>query len=435
MHSDALYLYSVGKKVDSKSALKRAALLLHTLVDQEINKSFRKKLLNEVNIILACFDDISNDKSLLGFTQQIDYLSSQINNRMFYPWRGPPLIYAGTVHSIPKFEDPDGLLPLSDPQLKIFKSWERPNVALGPNFSMESQGAEDLCQDYLDDCSIVASLLSIHFLERRTSQNIIMKNLYPQDENGNPVISPTGSYCVKLYINGCERMVTVDDRLPTTHTTKHSLFIQSQSNPGLLWPAIFEKAYLKVMGGYDFLGSYSASDTFAMTSWIPEYIYLDAYFQDSPTSSREALWNKIYKNFHEGNLMACIGTGSISKQEASALGLISDHDYAILDLREIGLNSSDSDKKRIALIKNPWIHEQETRVMSPLQLPPSEAPEAPNGGFWISFESVCLRFGALYLNWNPRLFPHTQKLNFLWSKASISMFTNTQVLGKFQIIL
>lgn len=350
---------------------------------------------------------------------------------IFYPWR-EPLLISQQLSIIPatKFSDPDGPLSLSDFQFKIFKSWEVSTVALGCPPVMGVEGADDLCQDYLDDCSIVASLLSIHSLEKRTSRRILLKNLYPQDNNGDPIISITGEYCVKLFINGCERIVTVDDSLPVTNTTKHSLFVKSSTNKGLLWPAIFEKAYLKVMGGYNFLGSYSASDTYAFTSWIPEYVYLDAYFQDSPTASRVSLWNRIFNHFHKGNLMACLGTGSISAIEASALGLISDHDYAILDLREI-VNSQTNTSQRIALIKNPWIHEKETRVTSPIQLPPEVAPSSPNGSFWITFESICLRFNSLYLNWNPELFPHSHKLNFLWSRASITSFSETQSLGMY----
>lgn len=414
--------------------MKKAALLFNEIIETLNDKVLRKKLIWESNKVLTAFEDLSKGKSLLEVSQKIDYISSKIGDFIFYPWREEPLLHCSNIPT-ESFEDPDGLLMLSELQHKVFKSWERPEIALGTSLVMGVKGAESLCQDYLDDCSIVASLLSIYFLERRSSKKILLKNLYPQNANGDPVISPSGIYCVKLFVNGCERMVTVDDRLPTTNTKKHSLFIQSQTNPGLLWPAIFEKAYLKVMGGYNFLGSYSASDTYAMTSWIPEYIYLDAYFQESSLSSRDALWKRIYQNFHNGNLMMCVGTGPLSADEASALGLIGDHDYAILDLKEIDNPKSDSGPKRIALVKNPWIRESEGQFTSPLQLPEGIAPPTLNGSFWLTFESLCSKFGSLYLNWNPNLFLNVQKLNFLWSISSINKFVNTQVLGmSFNII-
>lgn len=101
--------------------------------------------------------------------------------------------------------------------------------------------------------------------------------MYPYDhENKTPMISPNGKYIFKLYFNGCYRKVVIDDRLPASRTER-TLHVIDRSNPGLLYPALFEKAYLKTRGGYDFPGSNSGTDLWVLTGWVPEQIFLQQY--------------------------------------------------------------------------------------------------------------------------------------------------------------
>lgn len=65
----------------------------------------------------------------------------------------------------------------------------------------------------------------------------------------------------------------VDDRLPASKGSR-TLHVFDRRNPGILWPALLEKAYLKVRGGYDFPGSNSGTDLGVLTGWIPEQIFL-----------------------------------------------------------------------------------------------------------------------------------------------------------------
>jgi calpain-7 len=98
--------------------------------------------------------------------------------------------------------------------------------------------------------------------------------IWPHDKAlSKPGISPNGKYVVRLNFNGCWRRVVIDDRLPVSKTSR-LLHVIDRHNPCLLWPALIEKAYLKVRGGYDFPGSNSCSDLWTLTGWIPEEIYL-----------------------------------------------------------------------------------------------------------------------------------------------------------------
>jgi hypothetical protein len=88
--------------------------------------------------------------------------------------------------------------------------------------------------------------------------------------------SNSGKYIILLHLNGCIRQIVIDDYLPQSRDGK-PLHVISLTNPNLLYPALIEKAFLKVMGGYDFPGSNSATDLHILTGWIPEVVHLQGY--------------------------------------------------------------------------------------------------------------------------------------------------------------
>lgn len=105
--------------------------------------------------------------------------------------------------------------------------------------------------------------------------------MYPYDgENLRPQVSKSGKYIFRFHFNGCARQVVIDDRLPASNSAR-TLYVVDRQNPQLLWPALIEKAYLKVRGGYDFPGSNSGTDLWVLTGWIPEQIFLQKYVRSS----------------------------------------------------------------------------------------------------------------------------------------------------------
>lgn len=238
--------------------------------------------------------------------------------------------------------------------------------------------------------------------------------IYPYDEqNSAPKLSASGKYVFRLHFNGCYRKVVIDDRLPASKT-KRCLHVVDRNNPGLLWPALVEKAYLKVRGGYDFPGSNSGTDLWVLTGWIPEQIFLH---HEDVTSDQ--LWKRIFQPFLSGEVLLTAGTGELTQGEQTGLGLVSKHDYAILDMKEIHGH-------RRMLIKNPWAVGEVRTGMGQLGAVSSADPANPQsshsgddqlspGTSWVDCDHFFQNFENLYLNWDPNLFSYRQDIHFTWN--------------------
>ena len=245
--------------------------------------------------------------------------------------------------------------------------------------------------------------------------------MFPYDhESSKPVFSPNGKYVLRLHFNGCDRKVIIDDFLPTSSTSR-MLHVVDRISPERPWPALIEKAYLKARGGYDFPGSNSGTDIAILFGWIPEQIFLH-----DDELVPEAIWKRISTAFvQHGDVLVTVGTGKLTKREEKELGLAREHDYAVLDMREV-------DSIREMLIKNPWSDgtvwkgksRSSVNLTSELQSqsPPSSHPAGATipGTFWMDFDNVFQHFENLYLNWNRDLFTHREDIHFTWDLATSS---------------
>ncbi|ODQ67507.1 cysteine proteinase [Nadsonia fulvescens var. elongata DSM 6958] len=366
---------------------------------------------------LVC-DSIMKGNEVLNLSTSIAYISSKKNDLIFLP-----LVYDvdeldfSPILNEDQFRDPENekyeiFLPK---QKDLLKGWCRPFESSQKASSMGCHGSDTLYQEALSNCSFVASLCSIMAYNLRMNNSRIYPKLYPQDRNGMPTISVSGKYICNFFFNGVNRKVIIDDHLPVSNISNHSLHIKSASNPELLWPALLEKAYMKVMGGYDFKGSYAACDTFSLLGWIPEIILMNEYFQKDRSNTREKLWSRLLSSWKYGDVLLCLGTGKFLSSIGLDMGLIPEHDYAIIDLREEVLQ--DGTKRCSMLLQNPW---NSSKLSSEVDINLENHTYSSNKGigkFWTSFESVCFEFQSLYLNWNPSLFVHYEVTHFLWGNA------------------
>lgn len=160
---------------------------------------------------------------------------------------------------------------------------------------------------------------------------------------------------------------------------------------------------------------------------------------DSPSedTSPKDVWKRILGAHKYGDVLVTMGTGKMSNRSEREIGLAGEHDYAVLDLREVN-------GQNLLLVKNPWCEGTSWRGLLPLSgideeasgssasllddddqaaLPSSHdllnsKDELSPGTFWIDLNSVTQHFESIYLNWNPGLFKRRQDVHFSWDLSS-----------------
>uniref|UniRef100_A0A3B5L7Q6 Calpain catalytic domain-containing protein n=1 Tax=Xiphophorus couchianus TaxID=32473 RepID=A0A3B5L7Q6_9TELE len=313
------------------------------------------------------------------------------------------------------FSDKTGKLALSPKQKAIFSRWVRPDEICNNPTMIMSVSSFSIKQTVVSDCSFVASLAISAAYERRYNKKLITSIIYPQNRRGEPEYNPCGKYMVKLHINGVPRKVIIDDYLPVDRNGE--LLCSYSSNRNELWVSLIEKAYMKVMGGYDFPGSNSNIDLHALTGWIPERI---AMHSDNQSFNKEDTFRMLFQRFHRGDVLITTATGVMTEEEGERWGLVPTHAYAVLDIREYkGM--------RFLQLKNPWSHlrwkgrysERDEKNWTPellkyLNFDPKTAQKFDNGVFWISWEDLCQYYDVIYLSWNPALFKDSSCIHSSW---------------------
>ena len=252
--------------------------------------------------------------------------TSNINGRDYLPFMSVDL-KEKFAYSLP-FTDKDGALALAPKQEKSFARWVRPEDITSSPKMIEVIDYYSIKQTCVSDCSFVASVAISALYEKRFKKRLITDIIFPKNRSGDPVYNPCGKYMIKLHINGIPRKVIIDDKLPQGHHGE--LLCSYSTNKNEFWISLVEKAYMKVMGGYDFPGSNSNIDLYALTGWIPERVSVkDKDF------SKDATFKKILERFHRGDVLVTMATGEMSDSAADRAGLVPTHAYAMLDIKEV----------------------------------------------------------------------------------------------------
>lgn len=343
--------------------------------------------------------------------------TSRVNGKLYLPFMRADL---GEPFALPgRWCDPDGLLELSDKQRASFARWARPSElwsgAQSPRM-LDAVTPYTIRQTIITDCSFVAAMSVAAYHQRlHPARRLITSCMYPRDPSGRPAYNPGGKYMVTLTVNGVLRKVLVDDRLPVD--AGGNLLCSFSNSPGELWVSLLEKAFLKVMGGYQFPGSNGGIDLHVLTGWIPERVGTR-----SDDFERDRTWERMRDAHAHGDCLVTCSTAALAADEAERLGLVPSHAYAVLRVEEVG-------QHRLLLLKNPWSRVQWRGPFSPndsarwtpalrrrLGYDQEMAQNYDNGVFFIDYDSLCSHFGAVYMNWNPSLFRYRRVAHDAWPR-------------------
>jgi len=293
--------------------------------------------------------------------------------------------------------------------------WLRPHELKGASpgdieLVKDGVSSGDVIQGELGDCYLLGAMSSIAAATHRGVPGALLKRLI---KTGSAELA-LGFVTFEMYSFGEWVETTVDTLLPCDESGA-PLFAHCKDT-GEMWVPLLEKAYAKLYGSYEALdGGNVTAAIVDLSGGVGERI--DLLDEDTVVEiSDGSLWQRLLRyQTKENYMLACalvrdevVDRGTKADPHATDLGILVNHAYTLLDVREVGEPYKDSSKARLLKLRNPWgdgewkgpWSDNDGMWRTPLgarALRTLGVTFDDDGTFWLSWEDFQAHFNKVYV--------------------------------------
>jgi hypothetical protein len=230
-----------------------------------------------------------------------------------------------------------------DPEFPPTGPWYRPKqICNNPTFFNDKSARYDFKQGDLNDTWFLAALASLTIHSNNLFRVVCLDNKFGKEY--------AGIFHFRFWQDDKWVDVVVDDRLPIDRYKK--LIKLSSKDETEFWPALLEKAYAKLYGGYNKIRVLEAYEGFEDFTGQPTEKF---DLKNPPSDFYDIIKDLLNK---ESLVSCCVRKNDYGYEMVTTEGIIQNRTYIVTKVQEIELNlPPPCEKVKIKLIKlrNPWV--------------------------------------------------------------------------------
>eukprot|EP01022_Parablepharisma_sp_SALTPOND_P026586 TRINITY_DN64445_c0_g1_i1.p1 TRINITY_DN64445_c0_g1~~TRINITY_DN64445_c0_g1_i1.p1 ORF type:complete len:1204 (-),score=5.94 TRINITY_DN64445_c0_g1_i1:53-3520(-) len=214
-------------------------------------------------------------------------------------------------------------------------SWKRAKEIFGkkPFEVFEGIDINDIQQGALGDCYFLCSIAAVAEFPDRIMNLFLTKSS-----------NDAGCYALTCYVMGQPRTIVLDDYFPYDNECRCLSFVKPKGNE--IWVLLLEKAWAKVNGSFSNIVSGQGIEGLSFLTGAPcEYVTHDE------VKNKDEIWLKIKAADEKDYIMTASGSGPLLSEEYTAVGLIKNHAYSLIGVKEVSYNGYPI---RLVQLRNPW---------------------------------------------------------------------------------